>query len=380
MTDLNVLFLLFGFGWAFVAPIFNIRINEITGSLFLSGIILGMWGLIRLFFDLPVGALNDRFSSKKIIQIALICYVFIAFFYTVVSNFIELFILRIFNGIIGSLMWCSSWTYARRISKGKHGSERVSMWMSIRSIPNIIGPLIGGLVITLIDWRFSFYLTSLFIFLCLLYATFALDKLRIKNHHKTNFKKGIKRFYKHKGPALRITLITLIYFMVAGIYGNYLPLFMESRGFNIEQISIVLGLASAVPFAIFTIPSGLLGDHYGKRWPLFLGLIFSGISLSLIFYVESLFDILLITFITYAGFAFIIVALNSKVTDLMPKDDAGSATGIYEVIKDVGIIIGPMLGGYLTQNIGFINAFLLAGYACILTTILLVKRIVVAKQ
>ncbi len=379
MADINAVFLIFGFGWAFVAPIFNIRINEVTGSLFLSGIIIGMWGLVRLFTDIPVGMLNDKFSSKRLIQISFLGYIVITLLYVYVGSFAEIFLLRFFHSIIGSFLWISSWTYTRRISVGAHASERVSLWYSIRSLPNIIGPLIGGLVITLINWEFSFYLLSLFMLFCFLYTSFKLDKLKVKHNVKRDIKTELRHFFKNRGLALRISSLTIIYVIIAGIYGNYLPLFMQDRGFNIEQISIVIGLAASIPWFIFSVPVGIIGDKYGKRWPIFFGLIMSGITLSLIFSVNSLFDILLATFIIQTGLVFVTVALNSKVTDLFPKGEEGSITGIYEVMKDIGVIIGPVLGGYLAQTLGFTNAFMIAGFISILSSFILIKRIVTAK-
>ncbi len=379
MADISIVFLFFGLGWGLVQPIFNIRINEVTGSLFLSGIIFGMWGFVRLFTDIPVGILNDRFSTKKIIQITFLGYAVISLLYVYVNTFAEIFFLRLVHSMFGSLLWISTWTYTRRLSKGDHGSERVSIWMSVLNVPYIIGPLIGGLIITIFDWKLVFYLLSLFMFLSFLYASFKLKSRRIRIKIKFDLTTELRHFYKHRGTAVRVTILTILFFIITGIYGSYIPLFMQSRGFNIEQISIVLGLATSVPYLIFCMPAGLLGDKYGKRWPLFFGLITSGISLSLAFGIRSLFDMLLLTFTAYAGFAFISVSLNSKVTDLLPKREAGSFTGIYEVMKDVGIMIGPVFGGYLTQTIGFVNTFMLAGYLSIISSLLLVKKLIIAK-
>ena len=61
---------------------------------------------------------------------------------------------------------------------------------------------------------------------------------------------------------------------------------------------------------------------------------------------------------------------------MLPKGEAGSVTGIHEVMKDIGVMIGPVLGGYLTQTIGFINAFTLAGFASILSSLIVIKKII----
>jgi len=50
---------LYYFFWGLVSPIFNIRINEITGSLALSGIIFAIWPIIQTFMDIKV-QLNNQ--------------------------------------------------------------------------------------------------------------------------------------------------------------------------------------------------------------------------------------------------------------------------------------------------------------------------------
>jgi len=55
MVPLSFTFFIYLFGWGLVTPIFNIRINDVTGSLFLSGIVFSIFSFVKIFLDPSIG-------------------------------------------------------------------------------------------------------------------------------------------------------------------------------------------------------------------------------------------------------------------------------------------------------------------------------------
>ena len=47
------------------------------------------------------------------------------------------------------------------------------------------------------------------------------------------------------------------------------------------------------------------------------------------------------------------------IADLAPKEERGQAMGIYNAAWNIGWIVGPGLGGFLTDYLGFRTAFLI---------------------
>ncbi|MBO0959833.1 MFS transporter [Neobacillus sp. MM2021_6] len=152
-------------------------------------------------------------------------------------------------------------------------------------------------------------------------------------------------------------------FFVAGSMTMVMPfisLYIESFGdFSEKYVQHWSGLTFAITFVsafLFSPIWGRIGDRYGrKRILIFCGL---GMALSIFLmgYVHSVWQLFLLRFFMgfFSGFIPMSQAFISTQT---PKQIAGRVLGTLQTGSITGSLLGPMLGGILADSLGYSTTF-----------------------
>jgi EmrB/QacA subfamily drug resistance transporter len=107
--------------------------------------------------------------------------------------------------------------------------------------------------------------------------------------------------------------------------------------------------AYALVFACLLLPAGALGDRYGRKGILLIGLVvFGGTSLVAIF-VDEPSTLIGLRAVMGVGAALVMPTTLSIVTNVFPADERGHAVGIWAAIAGAGAIIGLLLSGVLLE-------------------------------
>jgi len=109
--------------------------------------------------------------------------------------------------------------------------------------------------------------------------------------------------------------------------------------------------------AILYIPFGRIGDIYGRKRIFKYGLIIFTIS-SFLSALSTSGEMFLVFRITQAvGNAMIFANLNAMISSAFPVNERGKAFGLTSMSVFVGLIVGPILGGALTEILGWRSLF-----------------------
>jgi EmrB/QacA subfamily drug resistance transporter len=109
--------------------------------------------------------------------------------------------------------------------------------------------------------------------------------------------------------------------------------------------------------AILYIPLGRIGDIYGRKKIFQYGLIIFTISSFLSAFSTSGDTLLIFRIFQAVGNAMIFANLNAMITSAFPVTERGRAFGLTSMSVFVGLIVGPILGGALTQILGWKSLF-----------------------
>jgi len=155
-----------------------------------------------------------------------------------------------------------------------------------------------------------------------------------------------------------------------GLFFNFIPIYLDKQFLLSKyQIGVVLG-AFGLSMAITHIPAGRLADRLGRR-PLLLiawvlGLISAlvmGFALSLPFYLIGLFG--------YGLTAFVSSPLSSYVTAARGNWPIGTALSLTTATFGMGMVLGPVTGGWIGDHYGMRTSFLIASVVFVFSTIML---------
>ncbi|MGB9979749.1 MFS transporter [Methanobacterium sp.] len=158
--------------------------------------------------------------------------------------------------------------------------------------------------------------------------------------------------------------------LIVGILVSFLTPFVRSSinlalpalayDFNLSAVSLTwISTVYLLINAILYIPFGRIGDIYGRKRIFQYGLIIFTIS-SFISAFSTSGEMFLFTRIFQAvGNAMVFANLNAMISSAFPVNERGRAFGLTSMGVFVGLIFGPILGGAITELVGWRTLFYL---------------------
>jgi EmrB/QacA subfamily drug resistance transporter len=135
-----------------------------------------------------------------------------------------------------------------------------------------------------------------------------------------------------------------------------LPAIGKELNANAIQMSWIIS-SFILSSAIFLLPMGRLADQTGRKKIFLYGLILFTISTSAILFVNNITLMLTLRVIQGISSAMIFGTSLAIITSVFPAGERGRAMGINITAVYLGLSSGPVIGGFLTETLGWRTIF-----------------------
>ena len=175
-----------------------------------------------------------------------------------------------------------------------------------------------------------------------------------------------------------VLLVTTFAAFLAPFLSSAVNLALPAIGKDLHANAISLGWVVSsyiLSTAIFLMPFARLGDIVGRKKVFFLGILLFTISTFLIIFSHSILSLIILRLFQGLSSAMIFGTSLAIITSVYQPGERGKAMGINITATYLGLSCGPVIGGLLTQYLGWRSIFAFLVPFGIISLILIQRKI-----
>ncbi|CAM4387087.1 MFS transporter [Paenibacillus alkaliterrae] len=322
-------------------PTLPLFVKQIGGSEAQIGLASGAFMLSAVIFRPIVGGLLDRFGRRPFIIWGLLLFTVAMYMYDWVGGILVLMGLRILHGMSWAVSTTAVFTAVTDIIPSARRGEGMGWFSTAMTVAMAIGPLLAIWVVQNLSYH------ALFLIAAGLSAAALLLTMGAKMPFKPQSdSRKIELFEKSVLP------VTVSVFFLTVAYGGitaFIPLFADS----IEVNSGAFFLAYAATLALSRPLSGKLADRFGETFVIVPGLLITISALIALSFSTGLFGVIVSAVLYGIGFGSAQPALQAATIRLARPDRRGVANASLLTATDLGIGLGAIMLGGVSQFMGY---------------------------
>lgn len=386
-------------GFGIVAPALPVFAKTFGVSAFLAAAVISVFALMRLISSPGAGFLVNRIGERVVLASGLIIVAVSSMLAGFSQSYDQLLVLRGVGGIGSAMFTVSAMALLLRTAGPDQRGRAAGAFQAGFLFGGITGPAVGGLVVG-ISIRAPFFVYAATLGLATAVALIFLRSAEdiqaerereesasgtvpvvdepvedhasqpivsespgetegvIEDHGPVDARKVTLGMALRNG-GYRAALVANLSngFVSFGIRTSLVPLFVVEflhRGAGLAGVGF---LVAALTQALILLPAGRIADQRGRRPALIIGAATSTVGLVILTVTNGPILFVLAMAVLGLGTAFLGSAPAAVVGDVMGEHRGGIVVAAFQMIADVGSILGPLLAGLIVDSFGYHWAF-----------------------
>lgn len=343
--------------YGLVVPILPAYALSLGVSQTAIGFLFGSYAVALLIATPVFGVLSDKTGRKGPMLWGLAGLAFSTLFYAFATQFWMLVIARSLQGISAAITWTAGFALLADLYPAQERGRVMGIALSGQSIGTLIGPVAGGWLFQLGGYKLPFLIATGFAV-----ADGILRLLLIKDVPHEKSENPLDSVKLLKNPRLLIIVgVVIIGAAVPCILEPTLPLWLE-KGLHVSVG--FTGMLFAIPILAYAATApvmGTLSRRIGSNKAIVMGLIFTAVAFPLVVLFHNVW--LVAVLLACLG-----IGMGTAITPCLPEfaeisqnsgtNSFGASFSIYNTAYSAGMMIGPALGGTLTNYLGIGRSYL----------------------
>lgn len=377
-------------GFGILIPSIPIFASTFGVNAFQAGVVISVFALVRFVTSPLSGVLVNRFGERLVLSSGLFIVAISSLAAGFSQSYGQLVVLRGAGGLGSSMFTVSAMALLLRVVASHQRGRASSAFQGGFLLGGVAGPAVGGIVVA---WsiRAPFFVYAATVMMATLVSLVFLSRVRLLEREemvsagRAGKLEELREALKDKAYQAAIGSNFVTGFVVFGLRASIVPLFVVEgleRGASLSGVGF---LVAAGIQAVFLLPAGRMADTRGRRPALLFGTISLATGMTLLALSDvatntlgdagmaGVFLFLLAMAIQGFGGAFMGSAPSALVGDIMGGRKGGIVIATFQMMSDVGAILGPLIAGVLVDAFDFDWAFA-AGATLALLPIILVLR------
>jgi len=353
-----------------VTPLF---VQHLGGDLSIVGVVVAFFTVAALIFRPYFGVLLDKKGRKLTIIVGGLIFSAATLAHGIAFSILALFVLRFLQGMGFSAHSTASGTVISDIIPTARLTEGMGFFGISHTLGMALGPFLGLELVELAGFNLVFIFAAVLGAISIVITSslkLKSDLDRVK-FHKSKAQAMEKRtgspldsLFEKTAIAPSVVLL-FVAFSLATV--TFLPVLAVSRG--IGDVGIFFTIFALVQ--LITRPlTGKVADKYGFSYVMLPGLVFIAVSMILLAFAADITEFVIAGVFYGIGFGSAQPTLNAIMIRLCPPARRGVGTATFFSSMDIGIGVGAVVWGIISQAAGFTFVFLGAA-VCIISSVLI---------
>jgi len=353
--------------------------EDLAMSVSRLGLLTTLFGIGRLAADVPSGGLADRVHPRKLMAAAAVIVAVGSLLLGAAPSSGWALGASFLLGVGSSLTNTTGQVFFTVRAPIESRGTSISLYAGLMLAGMAFGPTLGGFIASISSWRTAELVAGLLL-LCVGLFVYVLGSEAIESGASGRTAPGQDHSAGSPPPATFASRVVLyaVPFLLFGAAGitiqTLIPVIGDQElGLSNAEIGLAIG-AGGVMRVLATIVGGKLSDRVSRKSALVPSMMI-GAAGSAVLAFETGYLAWLIAILLMAAATHAVSASATIIADLSPTGRVGRNLGTYRFVGDTGMIVAPIVGAWLFDEIGRQAAF--APLALLLATVGLAVAVMV---
>ena len=319
------------------------------------GVVAAASTIPGILVSLPAASLSDILGRRRFLLLAGFVFASAPFLYLLITIWWQLILVRFYHGFATGIFVPVAEASIAELFPAKRG-ERISLFSSATYVGRMIAPVLGGYILlaTVNNFRILYLAVGVAgVTALILSLLFLAERKQDSALQQASATQTVGKMLRGWVAVAKNRRVLAVGFVQAGLYYVYGSVEFFLAGYLPEVVHLdpfLTGviITSIIGVAIFARPYlGRISDRTGRKIPIVVGLVISGLPLLIIPFTSDFWGLLVLAVIYGVGFAAVTAAAPALITELVPKDTVGTSMGFFDTVMDVGQTIGPIISGLI---------------------------------